>query len=117
MKLRVCKGPMSPLTQYCDLFGQNGQNVKEILIENFPDLCVITYPEPKRLQNGARETVYVSFVECITKFYIQLESDARLLEEVMMKIELMSSSAPKLVSAKVRPEMPCIALYDADQKW
>jgi hypothetical protein len=116
LKLRVCQGPMSPLTQYCELF-LNDKNLKDILSESFPDLCKFIYSEPRPLINGIREVVFVSHVDSIAQFFIQIESDVKLLEEVMNKIEKASKTAAKLTGTQIYPDMPCIALYEADQNW
>ncbi|XP_011501668.1 PREDICTED: maternal protein tudor [Ceratosolen solmsi marchali] len=116
LKLRVCQGPMSPLTQYCELF-LNGKNLKDTLSETFPELCQLIYSEPRHMKNGTREVVFVTHVESIVQFFIQIESDRKLLEEVMKKIEKVSKTAAKLTLAETYPDMPCIALYEADQNW
>ncbi|OXU22838.1 hypothetical protein TSAR_002680 [Trichomalopsis sarcophagae] len=116
LKLRVCKGPMSPLTQYCELY-LRGKNIKDMLSETFPDSCEFVYNEPKRLQEGTKEMVFVSFVQSVTKFFIQIERDLKFLDDVMDRIELISKTAAKVNPAKIHPEMPCIALYDLDKKW
>lgn len=116
LKLRVCKGPMSPLTQYCELY-LHGKNIKDLLSAAFPDSCEFVYNEPKRLQEGTKEMVFVSFVESVTKFFIQIERDLKFLDEVMDRIELISKTASKVNPTKIHPEMPCIALYDMDKKW
>lgn len=115
LKLRVCKGPLSPLTQYCDLF-LNGTCIREILSGVFPESCEVLYLEPKQLQIKAKETVVVPFVESPSKFFVQIESDEKLLDELMQKVEQASKTAAGLSHGQMRKEMPCIALYD-DQKW
>ncbi|XP_058803778.1 maternal protein tudor [Phymastichus coffea] len=115
LKLRVCKGPLSPLTQYCDLY-LNGKNVRDILSEVFPESCELFYPEPKQLQLGSKETVMVPFVESTAKFFVQIESDEKLLDDIMQQIEQASRTAATLSHAQMRKDMPCIALYE-DKKW
>lgn len=116
LKMKVCKGPMSPLTQYCDLYLQN-QCVKDLLLEAFPDACESVFPEAKQLPLGSREEVYVTFVESTSKFFVQIEKNFKLLEDLMAQIEIESKTAPVIKPTQLREAMCCIALYDQDGKW
>ncbi|XP_023246268.1 maternal protein tudor isoform X2 [Copidosoma floridanum] len=116
LTLVVCKGPMSPLTQYCDLF-LKGKCIRDILCQNFPDQCRTTYRDPKNLQKGSTENVFVTYVIDPTKFFVQLESDAKLLDEVLDQIERYARTAENISPSQIYNGMPCIALYDGDHRW
>lgn len=116
LKIKVCKGPMSPLTQYCDLYLQD-QSVKEMLLKAFPGACELVYPEAKQLPVGSKEEVYVTFVESTSKFFVQLEKDYKLLDDLMAQIESYSKIAPRINSTQLQNATSCIALYDQDNKW
>lgn len=118
LKLAVCNGPLSPLTQYCDLF-LNGTSIRDMLMDSFPECCACAcaYPEARRLPAGTTETVFVTYVVSPGKFYVQIEADSKLLDDLMYKLEQVSGGAGKLTSGQLRPNMPCIALYEMDRKW
>ncbi|KAL7301892.1 hypothetical protein TKK_0005492 [Trichogramma kaykai] len=116
LRLKVCKGPMTPLIQYCELL-VGGENVKNKLMSVFPDLCTVDYPEPKPFEHGQKVTVFVPYIESTLKFYVQYDKDAQLLDEVMSKVDKAAQTAPRIANDQIHAKMPCIALYDLDKVW
>ncbi|KAJ8683607.1 hypothetical protein QAD02_019399, partial [Eretmocerus hayati] len=116
LKLKVCRGPMSPLTQYCELF-LGSKNIKEPLSQMYPEVCQPAYIEAKKLPLGSVEAVFVTYVETTAKFFVQIEKDSNQLNQLMDRVDQSSEVADKLTKAQVHNGMPCIARYSQDQQW
>ena len=63
-----------------------------LISENFPESYALVYPNYKNFKEGTNEIVFVSFVESTMKFFVQLESETKMLEETMDNIKQISKS-------------------------
>ncbi|KAG7199166.1 hypothetical protein KM043_018050 [Ampulex compressa] len=109
----------SPLVQYGDLY-DNGQNVKDMLLQAFPaptaitnpPTNIVTYKKSPQLSKGMEEIVHVSFVESCRKFFVQLDSGTQSLESIMACLAEFCRNAPPLSPSKIMIGLPCAALYE-----
>lgn len=136
--IRVCKGPLSPFIQYCDIYLENNLdqvNIKERLVAAFPDACDLQYNwdretvfttfkkasestyKKKEVLVGSREDVHVTYVDSCSKFFVLFERDFGLLHELSIQIEKISKTASMINVSQLYESMPCIALYNLDNTW
>lgn len=106
------EGPF--LIQYGNVYF-NSKNIKDYLIDRFPDIAKVEYGHLPPLTDGTKETVHVSYVASCSRFFVQLEKNIKDIEEMMTLICEYAADAPPMT--KLAVGSICIAPYDVDNQW
>ncbi|XP_033209193.1 maternal protein tudor isoform X2 [Belonocnema kinseyi] len=114
VELHVCEPEGPFLIQYGDLYF-NSKNIKDYLIDRFPDIAKVEYGHLPPLTDGTKETVHVSYVASCSRFFVQLEKNMKDIEEMMSLICEYAADAPPMT--KLAVGSICIAPYDVDNQW
>ncbi|XP_043284054.1 tudor domain-containing 6 isoform X2 [Venturia canescens] len=112
LHVRPPDGP--PLIQYGDLY-DNGRNVKDILRAMFGD-AVLTWLPPRKLPSESREIVQVVSMES-SIIFVQLDSDAPLLEALVSQIQKYVTNAPSVQPTKLKEGLHCIVFSTRNSQW
>ncbi|KAF5277757.1 hypothetical protein FQR65_LT03737 [Abscondita terminalis] len=113
LRMRSLPPPTRSGLPLCDLYDSNNVNVLDILKK----AAMLAYPEVIQLTRGFSQEVLVSYVYSCSHFYVQLKAKEEDLRKIMEDLQIQCPQAEVLEPSKIKPGLPCCALFDADAQW
>ncbi|XP_046995747.1 uncharacterized protein LOC124607457 isoform X1 [Schistocerca americana] len=119
LKMKVVNPEGPPVKQYCELY-VDGKSVKDLLLEKLRVQQLSKgYKKMALPAVGLVENVYVSYVESVSSFYVQLEANVSGLTNIMNYLASYCNrtQVQGFSPAQLQVGMPCCALFANDGRW
>ncbi|XP_049859923.1 tudor domain-containing 6-like isoform X2 [Schistocerca gregaria] len=119
LKMKVVNPEGPPVKQYCELY-VDGKSVKDLLLEKLRVQQLSKgYKKMPLPAVGLVENVYVSYVESVSSFYVQLEANVSGLTNIMNYLASYCNRTQVhgFSPTQLQVGMPCCALFANDGRW